>query len=198
MRQQLGMFLLFWSLAVPGAGCGGGGDDVPDEAIPDGTYSVTGPVCSANARLPDFPDYDTATLLNGFEDTLITNTIFEDTLTELFADDDCQLTRVRKISVNSRVDEVFLLTVERIHTWAPSDCTFTVTREDDETTEVGDGLSEVFDNVTGESLDLPWVATWVATGSPATYKLKSPTEIVGTVDYGCGATDTVEFTWTEQ
>ncbi len=79
-----------------------------------------------------------------------------------------------------------------------SDCTFTVTFADAETAEVGDGLSDLFDNVTGESLDLAWAATWVATGSPATFKLKSPAEIVGTVDYGCGATDTVDFTWTEQ
>lgn len=155
-------------------------------ALPLGIYQVSPPHCSSTDASPVYPAVQYQVALFDFSDLKAhTLEISAHDAVETFASDACTMTVRRSLAQNA--GNTFAMARDRTFTWAPADCTLTVTF-DDVPRPVGKNYSALFQDSTDHAEELPFDVTATA----GTYTLTSADrpELIGPFEaYGCAKTD---------
>ncbi len=173
--------------------CGDDSSSSSGVAIENGTYQITGLVCADTGEAPDF---STATngaaapaSLRAFNDlTTHTVTITDTAVTEVAEDADCKMTVEQTVLSNK--DGKIQLALATSYTWEPSDCTFSVTYNDQEI-PVGSDFGEGKIYVDSDSSS-PGPALTIAEGTESGTKTATTIPLGG---LGCGEQGKFQFIW---
>jgi hypothetical protein len=95
-------------------------------AVPDGTYSVSAPVCASSGTSPAYLDARYVVALRdfaAFSERRIT-VVGGLGVVESFKDSDCTLTVKRSLIANR--DGRLVYSTQQLHSWEPQDCTLAV------------------------------------------------------------------------
>lgn len=162
-----------------------------DWALRPGTYSVSPSFCGATGEAPEFPTPAYQSTLFAF-DQLTTHqmTVERRRVIEVIADTDCRLTLTRSTFQN--FDGIFSLRGDRVHTFEPAGCAFSVLYQGQQI-PVGQAHSDLFaDQSTVKDEEIPYEVSADGEGFLMTSRdLSSLNELWQA--YGCALPDRLKW-----